>query len=212
MTWRPHPVIPFSPFVIPPQSQSIFTSASSISGVLTPGIIPPSVPREVRFEMIRGKLEEVEHFKAEDIGIGVSGRQGYNIFHGWDEGPLPIGLAEEDKAVDRAESGASRKDDEKPNKVFSPEPDGVSSHSLTPDSGIPLLEVVSAASGEDSGSSVAGTIGSVERNKKVKRPEEETNPCSVDRDGGWVNNSVGGDCVSDIRLRVRVGEEMKGTQ
>lgn len=60
--------------------------------------------------------------------------------------------------MDRAKRGASRKDDEKPDEVSSLESHGVSSHSLTPNSGIPLLEVVSAASGEDSVSSVTALL------------------------------------------------------
>lgn len=75
MTSRLHPGSPFSPFVTPLQSRSTFASARSINGVLKPGTLAPSVTREVRFEMIRRKLEADEHFKAEDIGIGTSGRR-----------------------------------------------------------------------------------------------------------------------------------------
>lgn len=57
--------------------------------------------------MIRGKLEAVEHFQGADIGIGVGGKRGYNIHHGWDDGALPPGFRVGRAAVDDNISGAA---------------------------------------------------------------------------------------------------------
>jgi hypothetical protein len=61
-----------------------YAPPSSINGILTPGMIPDSVPREIRYEVIGGQLRAIEHFKAEDIG----NKRGYNNHHGWDDGRL----------------------------------------------------------------------------------------------------------------------------
>jgi hypothetical protein len=58
-----------------------YAPPSSINGILTPGMVPDSVPREIRYEVIGGKMQAIEHFKAEDIGI----KRGYNNHHGWDD-------------------------------------------------------------------------------------------------------------------------------
>lgn len=63
-------------------------------------MVPDSVSREVRYEIIQGRLQPVEHFKAEDIGIGRGGKKGYNIYHGWDQGAVPPELFGEDAAVE----------------------------------------------------------------------------------------------------------------
>ena len=76
-------------YTTPQQPPPPYTSAPSLNGILTPGMVPDSVPREVRYEIIGGKLKAVEHFKAEDIGIGQGGKRGYNNYHGWDKGASP---------------------------------------------------------------------------------------------------------------------------
>jgi hypothetical protein len=71
-------------------------------------MVPLSVPRELRHEIIRGELQLIEHFKAEDIGISSGRQRGYNVFHGWDEGYLPHQLGEKDGSIEaRPHNGAS---------------------------------------------------------------------------------------------------------
>jgi hypothetical protein len=72
-----------------------------MNGILTPGMVPDSVPREVRHEIIRGRVQAVEHFKAEDVGIGHRGRRGYSIYHGWDDGPSPRELGNRNRADEK---------------------------------------------------------------------------------------------------------------
>jgi hypothetical protein len=97
---------PVSPTVIPTQylihqqPPPPYVPAPSINGILTPGMVPLSVPRELRHEIIRGELQLVEHFRAEDIGISSGRQRGYNIFHGWNEGYLPRQLGEKDGSIE----------------------------------------------------------------------------------------------------------------
>lgn len=54
------------------------------TGAILPGNVPASVPREVRYELIRGVLTPVEHFRGADIGM--NGIRGYNYTYGFDTG------------------------------------------------------------------------------------------------------------------------------
>jgi hypothetical protein len=53
--------------------------------------VPDSVHRDIRYEIIRGKLQPVEHFHFHGLPPPLTGKAGYNPLHGFDAGPLPPG-------------------------------------------------------------------------------------------------------------------------
>lgn len=86
----PAVMTPPSPLSFVPSLATPLPSPSypQLSGIVTPDNVPVWVPREVRFESIRGVLTPVEHFHGADIGM--EGRRGWNPIHGYDTGCLPL--------------------------------------------------------------------------------------------------------------------------
>ena len=131
-------------------------------------MVPPSVPREVRYETIRGKLEPIEHFKAEDIGIGQGGKRGYNNYHGWDEGASPRVPGRKNSAAEtKTQSGnggkAEKGSDKAPGKVSS------ASQNLERPKKSPAVQGLNAALVKEVKSSVAATVGSVQSGNRSRR-------------------------------------------
>jgi hypothetical protein len=82
---QPLPAI-FTPS-IPPQPYTASYPPYHVAGITPPGNVPAWIPREIRYENIRGALTPVEHFRAADIGM--EGVRGYNNLHGFDNGHIP---------------------------------------------------------------------------------------------------------------------------
>jgi hypothetical protein len=92
---RQAPAILMSPAITYPYNPIVYgiSPASPFRGAFPQGSlsVPDSVHRDIRYEIIRGKLQPVEHFHFQGLPPPLTGKAGYNPLHGFDTGPLPPG-------------------------------------------------------------------------------------------------------------------------
>lgn len=73
VTTSPATMLPTQTYSTPQEPPPPYVPPSPRNGIIPAGMVPKSVPREIRYEVIQGKLQKIEHFKAEDIGICQGG-------------------------------------------------------------------------------------------------------------------------------------------